>query len=119
MILSMTALLALSRVIEPVYGSREYLKFLAIVNAAAVRLAACSLQPALVHHVRRRICMRCLHCHHAQGVGAFFTVYVVYALHPTEEGNLLCVLFPPATLLPDTTGHCCWGATSSHGIHCI
>ena len=26
---------------------------------------------------------------HAQGVGAFFTVYVVYALHPTEEGNLL------------------------------
>jgi Eukaryotic integral membrane protein (DUF1751) len=89
MILSVTALLALSRVIEPVYGSREYLKFLAIVNAAAVRLAACSLQPALVHHMRPCSRMNCPCCHHAQGVGAFFTVYVVYALHPTEEGNLL------------------------------
>lgn len=89
MILSVTALLALSRVIEPVYGSQEYLKFLAIVNAAAVRLAACSLQLALVHHMRRWNCRTHPYCRHAQGVGAFFTVYVVYALHPTEEGNLL------------------------------
>lgn len=50
---SVAALLALSRVIEPVYGSHEYLKFLAIVDTAAVRLIGqlcmCTRRYAHVH----------------------------------------------------------------------
>lgn len=41
---SVVALLALSRVIEPVYGSTEYLKFLAIVNTAAVSSTSMHVQ---------------------------------------------------------------------------
>ncbi len=103
---SVVAILALSRVIEPVYGSKEYLKFLAIIDVSAVssarslldylRLNTCVPWSVGPHQLSASRCVLvvCLLVDDeadlsAQGVGAFITVYIAYAVDRNEEGNLL------------------------------